>query len=419
MLKKLIPQSTFAKNASILLIGTAIAQLIPIAISPLLTRIYQPEDFGVLTFFLSVSSLIGVVATARYEMAIMIPKEKEDAANILMLSSFIAISLGCFSFLLSILFFKQFSQWFFKQDHSFYVYLIPIMITILGLYQAFNYWSSRNKTFIRNSISRISIAIATAVISLSLGYCIKGPLGLIIGLIIGQFIGLVVLIWENIIEWKYFVSVTSFERIKILMKQYKDFPLFNSFQAFLDILHNNIIIFFLDHYFLKTMVGYYGFTFRILKGPVSLIGGATSQVFYQQTSATAHEKIDLRKQMWSIHKKLLLMGIPIFSIIAIFSPMVFSFVYGEQWRIAGDIARIISPWLFLNFLASPVSTITLVTNKQRQAVFIIGFDILLKIAGMFVAGWYGSYYLFFILISITSSGTQLFALWWYYQIAKP
>ena len=418
MFKKILPQSTFAKNTLILLIGTSVAQAIPIAISPILTRIYSPEDFGVFTFFFSISSLIGVIATARYEMAIMIPKEKDDAVNILAFSSFIALALGVITFLFSIIFFEPFSQLFFKQTHSLYVYLIPIMITILGLYQAFNYWSSRNKTFIKNSISRVSIALVTAIVSLSFGFYTKGPSGLIIGLIIGQFVGVIILVWGNIKEWKYFMSVINLNKMKELIIKHKDFPLFNSFHAFLDILHNNIIIFFLDHYFLKSIVGYYGFTFRILKGPVGLIGSSTSQVFYQQAAIEAHERKNLSSRMWDIHKKLLIIGIPIFAIIAIFSPMVFSFIYGKEWKIAGDVARIISPWLFLNFLTSPVSTITLIANKQRQAVFLIIVDILLKVIGMFIAGIYGSYYLFFVLITISSSCVLLFTLWWYYKIAK-
>jgi len=47
MINKLKLKSEFAKNVLTLMTGTTIAQAIPIAISPILTRIYTPEDFGV------------------------------------------------------------------------------------------------------------------------------------------------------------------------------------------------------------------------------------------------------------------------------------------------------------------------------------------------------------------------------------
>ena len=62
--------------------GTSLAQAIPIIISPILTRIYTPEDFGLLALFLSITNIIGSVANGRYELAIMLPKEDEDAINI-------------------------------------------------------------------------------------------------------------------------------------------------------------------------------------------------------------------------------------------------------------------------------------------------------------------------------------------------
>jgi O-antigen/teichoic acid export membrane protein len=86
MLNKLKPKSEFSRNVLTLMTGTTIAQAIPIAISPILTRIYTPEDFGVFALYMSVVSIVSVVATGRYELAIMLPKKDEDAINIVTLS---------------------------------------------------------------------------------------------------------------------------------------------------------------------------------------------------------------------------------------------------------------------------------------------------------------------------------------------
>ena len=87
MLTKLKPKSEFTRNVLTLMTGTTIAQAIPIAISPILTRLYTPKDFGVLALFVAITSIFGSIANGRYELAIMLPKKDEDAVNILALGS--------------------------------------------------------------------------------------------------------------------------------------------------------------------------------------------------------------------------------------------------------------------------------------------------------------------------------------------
>ena len=82
MIKALKPKSEFARNILTLMTGTAIAQAIPIAISPILTRLYSPEDFGVFALYMGVVSIGGILATGRYEMSVMLPKKDSDAMKI-------------------------------------------------------------------------------------------------------------------------------------------------------------------------------------------------------------------------------------------------------------------------------------------------------------------------------------------------
>ncbi|MBI1692434.1 MAG: hypothetical protein FYV88_1570, partial [Bacteroidetes bacterium] len=65
--------STFSKNVLIVSVGTVIAQVIPSAISPLLTRIYTPEDFGLYGIYMAIASLLVTLAAGRYDLAIFIP----------------------------------------------------------------------------------------------------------------------------------------------------------------------------------------------------------------------------------------------------------------------------------------------------------------------------------------------------------
>ena len=82
MINNLKQKLEFSRNVLTLVTGITIAQAIPIAISPILTRIYTAEDFGVFALYMSVASLLAVVATSSYEHAIILPKKDEDAVNI-------------------------------------------------------------------------------------------------------------------------------------------------------------------------------------------------------------------------------------------------------------------------------------------------------------------------------------------------
>ena len=66
--------------------GTGLAQAIPIAISPILTRIYTPEEFGVFALYMAIASILTVLVTGRYEMAILLPKKDRDAMSLVALS---------------------------------------------------------------------------------------------------------------------------------------------------------------------------------------------------------------------------------------------------------------------------------------------------------------------------------------------
>ena len=61
MLDKLKLKSEFSRNVLTLMTGTTIAQAIPIAISPILTRNYTSEDFGVFALYniLKITIIIG------------------------------------------------------------------------------------------------------------------------------------------------------------------------------------------------------------------------------------------------------------------------------------------------------------------------------------------------------------------------
>ena len=111
------PKSEFSQNVLTLMTGSTLSQAIPIAISPILTRIYTPEDFGLYAVYIAIITILGTIVSGRYELAIMLPKKDEDAINIFALGLVITICLTVITTILVITF----------NDYIMFVLWMPIL----------------------------------------------------------------------------------------------------------------------------------------------------------------------------------------------------------------------------------------------------------------------------------------------------
>jgi len=397
--------------------GTAIAQAIPILVSPILSRIYSPDDFGVLALFMAISIVISMIATGRYELAIMLPEEKRDATNILALSV-ILTGFTTIITLILVLVLKDFAANFFDDPGiENWLYFIPLVVFFTGTYNAFNYWSTRHKTFKRNAASRISQSAVMVGTNLSLGFARYGAIGLVAGYIAGQIIATVVLSWKTLRNYSDLTKDISRHLIMENARKYRNFPKINTPHAFIGSLQDHGIVYVIMAFFNKAILGSYAFAFSLVTAPATLIGSSIYQVFYQKATRALQDGQDIQAMVLRIYRNLFMIGLPIFAILFFWGPPIFGFVFGEDWVMAGEIARIISPWLFLNFMATPVSCITVIMNKQWQGMLLSVADLSLKVTAIVIGGIREDVYLTFTLMSILCGSLLIFSLFLFYKFA--
>lgn len=409
--------SEFIRNVSTLMSGTAIAQALPILVSPILSRLYTPDDFAVLALFMAIGIVISVIATGRYELAIMLPEEKRDATNILALALILTTITSLITLILILILRHVVSGFFKEPGMEYWLLFIPLVVLFAGSYNAFNYWSTRNKTFKRNAASRISQSGVMVGTNLGMGYTSSGPAGLVAGYIAGQLVATIVLSWKTLKELSASVKDISLHLIRYNAKKYRNFPRINAPHAFIGSLQDHGIVYVIMAFFNKTILGSYSFAFRLVTAPTALIGSSIYQVFYQKASIAMQEGQDIQKMVLRIYRNLFAIGLPIFTVLFFYAPPIFSFVFGEEWTIAGEIASIISPWLFLNFIASPVSCILVLTNKQLQGMMLSLADVALKVTAIVIGGMRGDVHLSFILMSTLCGSLLIFSLYLFYKYA--
>ena len=165
--------------------GTTIAQAIPIAISPILTRIYTPEDFGIFALYISFSSIFSIIATGRYELAIMLPKKDSDAINIVVISFFMSFIISFIAFLLIVFFNQPIASFLGNKEISSWLYLIPVSVLLTGMYQSFNYWNNRHKRYKQLAFSKVVQSGTSATSNLGMGFNDFGSSGLIFSFVFG------------------------------------------------------------------------------------------------------------------------------------------------------------------------------------------------------------------------------------------
>ncbi|WP_418367536.1 lipopolysaccharide biosynthesis protein [Tepidibacillus sp. LV47] len=418
-LQKVLSQGGFVRNVLTLMTGTTIAQAIPIAISPILTRLYTPKDFGVLAVFLSVTAMIGVISTGRYELAIMLPNDDKDGANLVVLSLIVDGFVSFFAFFILWFFHAPITRLLNTPEISHWLYMIPISVFLTGLYQSFNYWSNRRKQYKRLARSRVSKSFGTGIFNIGAGLTTTGSFGLIGGEIFGQMLSSFVLGYQIYREDKELAKWISKEKIKENARRYQDFPKINSLHAFSDYFQQTLIITLITSFFGNTVLGFYSFTMRILRAPLGLIGASVAQVFFQKASETYNRGESLQPLVKKTMIQLSMIALPIFAIILLFAPHLFGVLFGMEWKEAGRYAQLLSPWLFLSFVTSPISQVPIIVNKQKSFFLISLFGNSLMVLSILLVGYlkYSIYVWFYFLIFLQTLYMG-FVIFWILKVSK-
>nr|WP_249315571.1 oligosaccharide flippase family protein [Bacillus sp. FJAT-49711] len=390
--------------------GTTIAQALPIAASPILTRIFTPDDFGILALFLSITSIIGVMITGRYELAIMLPKEDKEAVNLVALSITIAAGISLFLLTLIIIFGEQISALLGNSQIYPWLFFVPLSLFLTGIFQAFNYWSNRKLQYKRIANATISKSTTTAGMNIGIGVMQSGAAGLVLGNVLGQLAATVQLVVKSIKKGKISFSYVTLKEMTLLAKKYDRFPKVSIWSAMLNTASLQLPVFVLSTGFSSAIVGFFSLSQRVLSIPMSVLGSAFGQVFFQtSTKLKEEDPKGLTQVTYRSYKYMLLIGVIPISIIFGFGDIIFSFVFGKEWQIAGEYARILSVWLLLVFISSPLALLYTVMNREGT-LFLFNLSMFVSRAIVLLFGifYFKDAYITIILFSVISS---LFYLW--------
>lgn len=355
----------FLRNVFTLMTGTALAQAIPIVLSPVLTRVYSPETFGGLALFMSISIIMAIPATGRYEQSIILPEDDRDALNIVVL----CISLSAIFCSLLWIFFYGFSGPISSivtlQNLNIYLRLLPISIFLLAAYQSTYYWFNRVKLY--RTITFNKVALSIAVVTAQLALYQLSSFGLVIGYVFGQFIGVVYATYQMFAFLHTHSGLVdiSFDRIKKQAQRHIKFPKFLLLGHMMNAVSGNMPIMLFQSFYGPAFSGFYSLTFRVIALPMALLGNAISDVFREAASKQYITEGECSQLFLKTFKYLLIIAVIPFTFFLLASPYLFTLFFGKAWVQAGIYARLLSPMLFCQFITIPLCSMFIIAEKQE------------------------------------------------------
>jgi O-antigen/teichoic acid export membrane protein len=403
MINKLRPKSEFSKNTITLMIGSVIAQAIPILISPILTRIYTPEEFGIFALYMAFISIGASIVTAKYETAILLPKKEENAKYLVYVSSIFALFFSLLFLIVYAVFDKEFNDFFKVTNRVFY--FVPFGIFLFANYAILLQWANRKKEYNNMNKNRLIQSSSISIFQVLIGLFNKISFGLILSDVIGRIIAILFILRRVLKQIK--LATFSFKKAISLIKRYKKFPKYEMPATVLNITSYELVYIIIPIYFSSITAGLYFLVFRVLMTPISFIGTAITEVFKNR----AIEDLNKYGSCRTIYKKifLLLFSIGVFPllIVSVWGQSIFSFIFGEEWKEAGLYAQILAPLALLRLISSPLSYLFIIREKLELDLLIQCIFFILSIISLIIGCFYKDVYL---LVSLLSASGSIFYL---------
>jgi O-antigen/teichoic acid export membrane protein len=368
--------SHFLRNVALVAGGTAAAQVITVASSPFITRIYEPEAFGIVNVFMSTLAFITPILSLSYSMAIVLPSSDKEAIVILKLSFIISIIITAISSTAFGIFHQQIASLVGFTAASTWLLLAPIFIFFSSMIDPVQQWLIRKRRFRDVSCINLTQSILINTMKISIGSIIATAPVLLIVSVLDRVL-YTFLLWLSarpILLRRQDRVDADVENSNLSLKEvafrYRDFAFYRTPQVWLNSASVSIPSLILAAALGPAAAGFYAIARTVLSLPISLISNAVGTVFLPRLVEAAHGCEKLRPLIIKSTVGLALVGLLPFGIVIIFGPWLFSLTFGVAWNMAGEYARWLSLWIYFSFINVPsVQAIPLLDLQGRLLAY--------------------------------------------------
>lgn len=379
-------KGNLVRNVALLVGGNVMGQGLLIIASPLITRLYSPDDFGTLTLYTTLLSLISMVVALRYDLAIPLPVEDQSAANLLALAIMILTGVSACTGVGIYFFADEVADLVNAPYLAAYLWLLPFSLFGVGVYQTLNFWALRKQAYPEIAKTKLSQSISLISLQLLFGWLQFKPLGLLLGDVAGRMGGsgsLCALVWR---KDRAVLKGVTWAGIRREAKRYRRFPLISSWGTLVQSAVLQCPPLILAFYYETEVVGWFGIGERVIGLPMTMLGASISQVLLIELATLAKTEPErLPALFWKILKIMLGIGLLVVAPVVLVAPWLFSYAFGDEWGQSGLYLQILSVSIILQFAASPLRWFLEVLERQDlfmsreivKALLMVGVTILI------------------------------------------
>ena len=359
-----VRRSELVTNVAVLASGTALAQAISVLASPVLTRLYSPESFGVFATFIALVSTIVPAATGKYEVALMLPPSDRAARELFSVAFWFCLVLCLSLFAISSLAYGGNFNLSSFDDLGLWLLVAPVGLFLSGINNLSGYVANRRSLYRPIATSMILQSCVAVSVNIALGVAGASHEGLIIGNLCGLTAALIYLTVSQA-EFLNRVSLMWSLRKSALARRYRSFPIYNASTGVLNGFTTNLPIFMIMAFFDPAIAGYYALVVRVLAAPLSFISSAVSRVNLKKVVDLANSGSDIVGYIYKAAGILLVIAMPPALLFIVWGPPLFSLVFGDEWLYAGRLSQIMALALVARFVSSTLSTTLGATNNNK------------------------------------------------------
>jgi O-antigen/teichoic acid export membrane protein len=350
--------------------ATVVGQLSTLAVLPLLTRWCTVNDLGLLQLYVSITAFLGLVACLRYDYAVLQAADHPTAGRLVVLSLLLALGAGVIT--LAVL---PAMGWAFGtqgwHDLNRVSLLVGVAVTSTGMTSAATNWLVRNGRFQAVAHARMIQSLSQSGLQAAGAFAGFGGTGLIVGDAVSRIIGLLLMLFVSALLPYRPSGRAGVSALWHLARDYRRFPFIAAPSGLINAAGFSLPIFFLERVYGTSGVGVYSLLERVMSVPSLFAGQPLSQTFiYRLREAFARSPAAARSEIWGTTRVTALLGLVPFLALTLAGPFLFSLVFGEQWRMTGELARWLAPLYFVAYVVWPVMpTLTLLNHLRAQMVW--------------------------------------------------
>lgn len=405
-----------ARNLVMVGAGTALGQAATVVAAPILARLYDPEAFGLLSVYAAVLSVLVAIASLRFDFAIPIAAEDDDAAHLLVLSVALAFGASILVGFVVIVWGAQVSAALGAAPLAELLWLLPISLLAASITQALASWAVYHRWFPALARLRAIQGVALAACQVVLGLLRGGAGGLIVGDVAGRVVGTGQLLRALLASLRS--TELSRGRLRRTAREHWGFARVMTVASLLSALSLQVPFLLIPALFDLESSGQFFLAYRVLILPASLVAAAVSQVFFGEASHRRADSLSLHDLAFDIAVSLFVFSIPTYGIIAVGGSALFAAVFGDQWALAGTYAQIMAPSLVVWSVASPISTLPLVGRRERESLAFTAAELGLRAAALGFGAVVHSLTAGLVALSLTAVLLNIAAIWRFLRVAS-